>query len=85
MNSHLILYGTLGCHLCDIAESIVLPLASQYQLQISIVDIADDAQLESRYALHIPVLSYDNRELNWPFDHSTTDQFLARIVRGQQK
>jgi len=84
MNSHLTLYGTLGCHLCDVAESIVLQLVQSYQLPVKIIDIADDAQLESQYALRIPVLAYSDKELNWPFDLTTANQFLAEIAQKQQ-
>lgn len=64
---HLILYMTLGCHLCEQAETLVRDALG---LSIGLVEIADDAELLERYGVRIPVLRRcDNgEELNWPFD-----------------
>lgn len=63
-----ILYGTLGCHLCEYARHILE--RAQYVLPIvwQEVDIALDQNLMTKYALSIPVLSTDDgQELRWPF------------------
>ncbi|PHJ43184.1 thiol-disulfide isomerase [Vibrio sp. PID17_43] len=36
--------------------------------QTDVVDIAFDDALFSRYGVTIPVLKYQDSELNWPFD-----------------
>ncbi|EEX41669.1 thiol-disulfide isomerase and thioredoxin [Vibrio furnissii CIP 102972] len=53
-------------------------LLKQVQLtqQVNIVDIAFDDVLFSRYGVTIPVLSYQNSELNWPFDINELTQWL---------
>ncbi|MBO0211899.1 glutaredoxin family protein [Vibrio sp. Vb2880] len=68
------LYSTEGCHLCEMAYD----LLKQVQLtqQVNIVDIAFDDALFSRYGVTIPVLSYQNSELNWPFDINELTQWL---------
>ncbi|MCG6233232.1 MULTISPECIES: glutaredoxin family protein [Vibrio] len=68
------LYSTEGCHLCEMAYD----LLKQVQLtqQVNIVDIAFDDVLFSRYGVTIPVLSYQNSELNWPFDINELTQWL---------
>lgn len=76
MSIGFILYGTLGCHLCDQAESIVLPLAQAVGVNIVLVDIAGDDSLEARYAVRIPVLCNGRQELEWPFDHAAVSRFL---------
>ncbi|YCO05161.1 glutaredoxin family protein [Vibrio sp. VNB-15] len=60
------LYSTEGCHLCEMAYD----LMGQAGLaeHTNIVDIAFDDELFSRYGVTIPVLKYQNSELNWPFD-----------------
>ncbi|KIP65411.1 MULTISPECIES: glutaredoxin family protein [Vibrio] len=60
------LYSTEGCHLCEMAHD----LMGQAGLaeHTNIVDIALDDELFSRYGVTIPVLKYQNSELNWPFD-----------------
>ena len=68
------LYSTEGCHLCEMAYD----LLKQVQLvqKVNVVDIAFDDQLFSRYGVSIPVLSYQNSELNWPFDINELTQWL---------
>ncbi|MCE7629338.1 glutaredoxin family protein [Vibrio fluvialis] len=68
------LYSTEGCHLCEMAYD----LLKQVQLvqKVNVVDIAFDDQLFSRYGVTIPVLSYQNSELNWPFDINELTQWL---------
>ncbi|EGR2325748.1 glutaredoxin family protein [Vibrio alginolyticus] len=62
----LILYSTEGCHLCEMAFALVdqVGLAEQ----TNIIDIAFDDVLFSRYGVTMPVLKYQDSELNWPFD-----------------
>ena len=76
--NHFILYGTLGCHLCDEVEALLSPLLS-IDCSIECIDIsASDALLE-RYATTIPVLLRvrDTAELHWPFDSVQARLFLA--------
>ncbi len=71
------LLGTLGCHLCEQAEALLMPFVEQ-GLQVELLDIAEDAELMERYALRIPVLRRaDGRgELGWPFD---AEQIVALL------
>ena len=41
----LVLYGTQGCHLCDIAEQLVASTLDLNVLSVELVDIAYDDQL----------------------------------------
>ena len=69
------LFGTLGCHLCEIAEAEVMPLV-EHGLLVELVDITDPQDLTDVYGLRIPVLRRTDTggELDWPFD---TDQVVA--------
>lgn len=69
------LFGTLGCHLCEIAEAEVMPLV-EHGLLVELVDITDPEDLTDVYGLRIPVLRRmdTGAELDWPFD---TDQVVA--------
>ena len=62
----LTLYSTEGCHLCEMAFDLVSQIGLAEQTHI--VDIAFDDALFSRYGVTIPVLKYQDSELNWPFD-----------------
>lgn len=71
------LYGTLGCHLCEVAEALLMPFV-EHGLLVELVDIAEDESLVERYSLLIPVLRRcDNgAQLNWPFDAEQVVTFL---------
>ena len=54
------------CHLCDQALAV---LADAGVRGLDSVFIDDDAALETRYGLRVPVLrDAQGRELDWPFD-----------------
>ena len=38
----LIMYSTLGCHLCELAKTQIEPLLAPFALKLKEVDIADD-------------------------------------------
>ncbi len=77
-----ILYSTVGCHLCELAKQVLLPLVIQYQFRLIEVDIANDDVLVSRYGIRIPVLGSpaSERELNWPFSVKDADIFFAELA-----
>jgi len=68
-----ILYHTLGCHLCELAETVIakanLTLHEHSLISVEKVDIAENLDLTEKYGVKIPVLSSaSGQELNWPFD-----------------
>ncbi|TFF03945.1 glutaredoxin family protein [Pseudomonas sp. BCA14] len=72
------LFGTLGCHLCELAEAEIMPLVER-GLLVELVDIADPDDLTEAYGLRIPVLRRvdTGAELDWPFD---TEQVVAFLL-----
>lgn len=82
---HFILYGTLGCHLCELAEAqlaaLLMQLPNAAALEIECIDIADGPdsdELISRYGERIPVLrrGRDAAEMSWPFEDIVLREFL---------
>lgn len=71
------LFGTLGCHLCEIAEAEIMPLV-EHGLLVELVDITDPEDLTDVYGLRIPVLRRvdTGAELDWPFDTQQVVAFL---------
>jgi|JI8StandDraft_1071087.scaffolds.fasta_scaffold53949_2 predicted DCC family thiol-disulfide oxidoreductase YuxK len=66
-NSYL-LYGTLGCHLCEQAEQLLTQAQQVMAIEWQTVDIALDQNLVTQYGLQIPVLlTKTGQQLNWPF------------------
>lgn len=74
--STLILYSTLGCHLCDLAVEVIARCSEASQKNVRSIDIADDDDLVSRYGVRIPVIAYAGKELDWPFTVDDLSIFL---------
>lgn len=72
------LFGTLGCHLCEQAEAVLMPLVLENGLLVELLDIADSHEWVEQYGLLIPVLRRvdSGAELNWPFDTEEVARFL---------
>ncbi|MBK4996753.1 glutaredoxin family protein [Pseudomonas sp. S37] len=73
------LFGTLGCHLCEVAEAVLMPFVD-HGLLVELVDVAESEPLFECYGLIIPVLRRcDNGgELHWPFDAEQVVAFLGQ-------
>lgn len=68
------LFGTIGCHLCEEAESLMQGLALKWRY----VDIATDESLLERYGTCIPVLRDEKGcELAWPFDEEAVRGWIG--------
>ena len=76
----LLLFTTLGCHLCEEAERMLATVAcsQSFTWTVDAIDIADDEALVEKYGILIPVLkrARDGEELGWPFD----EELLARFI-----
>jgi hypothetical protein len=75
MKDAVILYGTLGCHLCEQAAAIIEFAGAT----VSHIDITDDDLLLERYGVRIPLLRREDLgiELGWPFDSDQVSNFLS--------
>lgn len=75
----LLLYTTLGCHLCEQAQAMAAPMLSEFSFRLQPVEIADSEELMERYGIRIPVLKRgDNgQELGWPFTEQALRVFLT--------
>lgn len=73
----LILYGTLGCHLCEQALWLITPLVGD-EYKLVEVDISDSDELIERYGIRIPVVAIQGHvaEIGWPFDNEDFVDFL---------
>jgi len=73
-----LLYTTLGCHLCEVAKEVAWPVLRALNLALVEVDIIDSEDLMERYALRIPVLKIEGVEgdLGWPFDARALEEYL---------
>jgi glutaredoxin len=50
------LYTRDGCHLCDSAKQVMLPILKEYGARLTEVDIDRDPELQRRYSNDVPVI-----------------------------
>ncbi|WP_111412505.1 glutaredoxin family protein [Billgrantia lactosivorans] len=79
--SHLTLYTTLGCHLCERLEALLAELhRGEYRLER--VEISEDEALLARYGVRIPVLVDEaGAELDQGFEPPRLAAWLERRGR----
>jgi hypothetical protein len=72
------LYSTLGCHLCEHAKAMIMPITAASGYEVEEVEISESDDLMERYRLTIPVARnpLTGEELNWPFNETQ----IARLV-----
>ncbi|SDI72250.1 glutaredoxin family protein [Billgrantia gudaonensis] len=79
--THLTLYTTLGCHLCEQLEAL-LTLLHDGDYRLERVEISEDEALLARYGVRIPVLvDAAGEELDRGFEPTRLAAWLA--ARGQ--
>ncbi|WP_299010814.1 glutaredoxin family protein [uncultured Shewanella sp.] len=78
IKSDYVLYGTEGCHLCELAEALV----ADFQLSVHHQDICDDASLAKQYGMTIPVLKQikSGQEIAWPFTQVEIKELIRSVV-----
>lgn len=74
MANNLFLLSTDGCHLCEVAKS----LLEQMKLEYEVVDIIEEQQLIDLYGDKIPVLMAEasQQALFWPFEQEHVKQYI---------
>ncbi|OGO57520.1 MAG: hypothetical protein A2V85_13440 [Chloroflexi bacterium RBG_16_72_14] len=84
----LLLFGRRACHLCDEARTMLDALLADraaHGLPVPLVeerDIDTDETLHRRYALTIPVIAIDGRELELVTSAAKLRRFLAEALDG---
>ena len=77
-----LLLGTSGCHLCELAEQIINDHLSHNQAWlIDMIDIAQQEQWQAQFALLIPVLYHpeSQKQLGWPFDLQQVNLYFNEL------
>jgi hypothetical protein len=75
----LIFFTTAQCHLCEVAEALLINTPLPEPIPVEAVDIAQSESLVNTYGERIPVLRRNDTgaELDWPFDQNQLLAFLA--------
>ena len=79
----LTIYTRPGCHLCQEMKVIVerVVRATHAQARIEEIDIANDADLEARYAMEIPVLLVNGKKAA---KYRVTEEELRRRLKTEE-
>ncbi|MCX6390461.1 MAG: glutaredoxin family protein [Solirubrobacterales bacterium] len=74
----LTIYGRDGCHLCDIAEQVLLDAQLQWNFRLTKVDIDSNDELFKRYLERIPVVELAGETLfEFEVDSASLDAALS--------
>lgn len=78
---NLILLGTEGCHLCEVAEQLLVTSLSAEYFSVEVADIVDEEDWLTLYAEKIPVLldEQSGAALCWPFGQEQLMGFLQDL------
>ena len=63
MKHQLTLYSRPDCHLCDDMKTTIKKISKKISVDLRIVDISNNATLETQYGQEIPVLFVDGRRI----------------------
>ena len=58
-----VLYTKAGCHLCEVARRTIESLRDEFGFTFRVVSLESDPALREQYALDIPVILLDGREV----------------------
>ena len=76
-----LLLGTAACHLCEEAEEVLQTVSQSLALEFLVIDIAEQLELQPRFAIKIPVLYHEATAsaLCWPFSPTDVIHFIAEL------
>jgi glutaredoxin len=70
-----------GCHLCERVVEALDSMSSRYDLEVRVLDIGRDAQLTSKYALSVPVVQIDGKDVFEARDMTIDSGYFAKLER----
>ena len=77
------LYTRRGCRACDTIGPMLHELRSEFSFELETVDIAQDAELASRFGCSIPVVTIDGG--NQVAARITPERLRQALARAQQR
>ncbi len=73
------IYSRTGCHLCEMAESIVREVQVEIDFELSIIYIDENSELESQYGEEVPVTVINGERHD--FFRVDRERFKSAILR----
>jgi glutaredoxin len=78
--SRVVLFTRPGCHLCDVARTVVAGVAAELDVPYDEVDIRTSPELLLEHGARVPVVEVDGREL--AHFRVGADALRAALARG---
>ncbi len=75
------MYTKEGCHLCDVARSIILRVLEEIPFEFQEIDIESSNDLYERFKEEIPVVFVNGERV---FTYRVHEEKLRRILKGYQ-
>lgn len=80
MAIELTLMSRAWCHLCHDMEKALAPIAEEFGVNLTVLDVDTDLELEKRYDELVPVLLHGETELcHYFLDEPKVREYLAGI------
>ena len=57
MNTKVVIYSIVNCHLCEEAEKSVREVLTEIPFELEVIDINGDQELEKLYSEEVPVIT----------------------------
>ena len=57
MNTKVVIYSRVNCHLCEEAERSVREVSTEIPFELEVIDINGDQELEKLYSEEVPVIT----------------------------
>jgi glutaredoxin len=82
MSVEVTIYSRRGCHLCEVAESVVRDVNKEVSFDLQVIYIDGDASLESEYGEEVPVTLINGKR----HDYFKVDRarFIEAVLRPHQ-
>jgi glutaredoxin len=83
MRNLITIYSRPGCHLCDVAEDVLIGLQSELDFDMEKISIVGDPELEMKYGEEIPVIMIDGQR--HAFYRIDPERFKASLAKHRQR
>jgi glutaredoxin len=82
MKPSVVIYSRRGCHLCEVAESVVKEVQREHEFSLEIIYIDGDAGLEKEYGEEVPVTLINGKRHD--YFRVDRDRFIEAVLHPHQ-
>ena len=79
MNTKVVIYSRVNCHLCEEAEKSVREVLTEIPFELEVIDINGDQELEKLYSEEVPVITINGDVHDY---YKVDKQRLLKVLRA---